>query len=85
MDFTDSLSDLPQLFMQHLPKIAMAVLTLVIGLWIVGWITRLLENAMQKRGFDQTIRPFLASLVNVGLKVMLLLSIAGMFGVETIT
>ena len=83
MDFTDSLSDLSQLFMQYLPKIAMVVLTLVIGLWIIGWITQLLEKAMQKRGFDQTIRPFLASLVNVGLKVMLLLSVAGMFGIET--
>ena len=41
------------------------------------------ETAMQKRGFDSTIRPFLASIVNVGLKVMLLLSVAGMFGIET--
>ena len=32
---------------------------------------------------DETVRPFLSSLVTVGLKVMLLLSVAGIFGVET--
>lgn len=32
---------------------------------------------------DPTIRPFLASLISIGLKVLLLLSVAGMFGIET--
>jgi small conductance mechanosensitive channel len=83
MDSTNFLTELPQLILQHLPKIATALFTLVIGLWIISWITRLLDGTMQKRGFDSTIRPFLASLVSVGLKVMLLLSVAGMFGIET--
>ncbi len=83
MDFKDSLSELFQLILQYLPKVGMAVLTLVLGLWIIVWLKRLLNKEMQKRNIDATIRPFLLSLVSVSLKVMLLLSIAGMFGVET--
>ncbi len=65
------------------PTVLMAIVTLVIGFWIIGKITKLVTNIMKKRGVDDTIRPFLGSLVNIGLKVMLLLSVAGMFGVKT--
>jgi small conductance mechanosensitive channel len=67
----------------YLPKVAGAILTLVIGFWIIGKITDILKRSMEKRGFDPTIRPFLTSLVSVGLKVLLLLSVASMFGIET--
>jgi len=68
---------------EYAPKVVGAVITLIIGLWIIGWITRMLTKMMTKRGVDQTIQPFLASLINVGLKVMLLLSVASSFGIET--
>lgn len=74
---------LSSLMTTYLPKVVGAVLTLIIGFWIIGWITRLVKNTMTKRGIDETIVPFLTSLVSVGLKVLLLLSVAGMFGIET--
>lgn len=67
----------------YLPKVVGAILTLLIGFWIIGWITGMVQRMMERRGFDETIRPFLTSLLDVGLKIMLLLSVAGMFGVET--
>ena len=67
----------------YAPKVIGAILTLIIGLWIIGWIVRLIDRTMGKRGVDETVRPFLKSLVNVGLKVMLLFTVAGMFGIET--
>lgn len=60
-----------------------AILTLIIGFWIVGWITRLAKRAMEKRQLDETIRPFLLSLLNVGLKILILLTVAQMFGIQT--
>lgn len=68
---------------EYAPKVVGAILTLVIGFMIIGWIVGMVKNMMQKRGVDPTISPFLTSLVSVGLKVMLLLSVAGMFGIET--
>ncbi|NUO00753.1 MAG: mechanosensitive ion channel [Saprospiraceae bacterium] len=70
-------------FINYLPNIAGALVTLVIGFWLVGWVTKLVRHAMMRRKIDETVQPFLASLVDVGLKVLLLLSVAGMFGIET--
>lgn len=67
----------------YVPKIVGAILTLIIGFIVIGWIVGIVRRAMTKRDFDPTLRPFLLSLISVGLKVMLLLSVAGMFGIET--
>lgn len=37
---------------------------------------------MEKQGIEVSLRQFLGSIVNIGLKVLLLLSVAGMFGIE---
>ena len=68
---------------EYAPKVVGAILTLIIGFWIIGMLTRGISRLMEKNGFDETIRPFLTSLVGVGLKIMLLLAVAGMFGIET--
>jgi len=67
----------------YAPKVIGAILTLIIGFMIIGWVVGMVRKMMDKRGIDATISPFLTSLVSVGLKVMLLLSVAGMFGIET--
>ena len=67
----------------YLPKVAGAILTLIIGFWIVGKISNVAKKSMEQRGMDLSIRSFLGSLISVGLKVLLLLSVAGMFGIET--
>ncbi len=74
---------LPTLVAAYLPTILLALLVLIVGFRIIAWITRLADKAMGVRNFDVNVRPFLRSLVNVGLKVMLLLSVAGIFGIET--
>ena len=78
-----NLDTLGEMITQYLPKVAGAILTLIIGFWIIGWVTRLFKRTLEKRGVDETIRPFLGSFVNVGLKVLLLLAVASMFGIET--
>jgi small conductance mechanosensitive channel len=79
----DYLEKATEFAVNYAPSVIGAILTLVIGFWIIGRITNGLESMMQKRNLDETIRPFLSSLVSVGLKVMLLLAVAGMFGIET--
>lgn len=80
---TDFLASLPQMALSYLPKLALALLTLLVGSWAIGWVTQIVNAAFRKRDFDPTVQRFLSSLVNVALKVMLLLSVAGMFGVQT--
>jgi len=61
----------------------MALLTLVIGFWIIGILNRYIRKAIGKSGVDETLTKFLSSLVSTGMKIMLLLSVAAKFGINT--
>ena len=77
------LSQFSNMAIQYAPKVVAALLTWLAGSWIINWLTRLLTAVLMKRGVESSVRPFLVSIVEVGLKVMLLLTVAGMFGVQT--
>lgn len=83
MEKNTILEKISNMAIEFAPTVLMAVATLIIGFWVIGWITKLAKKTMEKRGIDETMRPFLGSLINIGLKVMLLLSVAGMFGIKT--
>ena len=65
----------------YLPRIFMAVLALVVGWWVIGWASRLIAAAASR--LDVSLASFLTSLVNIVLKAMLLITVAGMVGFET--
>ena len=77
------MAQISEMLISYAPKVVGAIITLIIGFWLAGVITRIARKAMQKRGMDNTIVPFLSSIINVGIKVLVLLSVAGMFGIET--
>ena len=66
----------------YAPHVIKAILALIIGFWIISRIVKVLRSVLTKRGIDDTIQPFLLSLVSVGLKVLLLLAVAQMFGFQ---
>ncbi|MCC3153832.1 mechanosensitive ion channel family protein [Hymenobacter sp. BT770] len=65
----------------YLPRVLMAALALVVGWWLISWVTRLLAKGTKR--FDVSLSTFLTSLANIVLKVLLLVSVAGMVGFET--
>lgn len=69
--------------MAYAPKLILAIVVLVIGLWVIGKIVNILGKAMDKSKLDNDVQPFLKSLLGVLLKVMLIFSVAGMVGIET--
>ena len=71
------------LAMAFAPKVVLAILTLIIGFWIANRLSQITSIALRKRKVEETVIPFLASIVSVILKVMVLISVAGMFGIET--
>ena len=64
-------------------KILGAILFFIVGFWIIGMITKLLSKMMIRKGVDVSLQRFFASIVGIGLKVLLLISVAGMIGIET--
>ena len=78
-----SMEKLSEMLTEYAPKALGAIATLIIGFWLAGLITKWVKNAMKKREMDESIIPFLGSLINIAIKVMVLLAVASMFGIET--
>ena len=72
-----------ELVMAHAPQVLMALVVLVLGLWVIGMITRALVRVMRKREVDPSLIPFLRGMTGMLLKVMLVISVVQMVGVET--
>jgi small conductance mechanosensitive channel len=85
MDMDDIFGKSDQLWtmvMEYAPKLLLALVTLVIGLWIIKAIVKGISKVMDKRDMDATLKPFIVSLFGIMLKVMLFISVVGMVGVQ---
>ncbi|XOV87159.1 MAG: mechanosensitive ion channel family protein [Pseudomonadota bacterium] len=69
--------------MQYAPQLILAIVTLIIGLWVINKFTAGLGKAFEKSGMEPTLQKFIHNLLSVGLKALLLISVASMVGIET--
>jgi len=60
-----------------------ALVTLIVGFWIINAFVRFFKRTMKKQNVDPSLIPFTSSLANVVLKAMLLISVASMVGIQT--
>lgn len=65
------------------PNIVLAVAMLFGGLWLIRRLTGTMNLVLRNRKVDESLRPFFVSVAEVGMKVMLLLIVAGRLGFET--
>jgi len=70
------------LLLTHAPQFVLALVTLVIGLWIINKTVSYAQSKMDSQ-IDATLHKFVGSLVSVGLKGLLLISVASMVGIAT--
>jgi small conductance mechanosensitive channel len=70
------------LIVEYSGRVILAIIVLLIGLWVIKRIVKAVSNRMEKRDVDESLRPFLRSLIDAILKVMLFISVASMLGVE---
>ena len=66
-----------------LPRLMLALLTLILGYWLINRGLRLRRRLMDLRKVEPSLSGFLVSLSGLSLKTLLLISVAGMLGVET--
>jgi small conductance mechanosensitive channel len=64
-------------------NVVIAIIVLVVGLWIIKRIVKIMGRLMEKQKVNVSLHGFLSSMTGILLKVMLLISIAGMVGIET--
>lgn len=65
-------------------KIVGAIAAWIIGRWIIGTAARVMGKALERGNkFDATLITYLKSIVSVGLTVILVMAVLGIFGVQT--
>lgn len=72
-----------ELAIEYAPKVLLAIVTLIIGWWVINMIVRLIGRGISRSNMDDSLQPFLKTIVGVILKLMLFISVAEMVGVET--
>lgn len=66
----------------YAPKVVGAIITLIIGLWLIKVIVKNVRKAMERKNVDASLIPFLSTLLAVTLKILLFLTAISMVGVE---
>ncbi len=69
--------------MLYVPRVALALVTLIIGLWVIRMVVKLTQKGLTKSKADPTLVPFFNNLLSWGLKALLLISVASMVGIAT--
>ena len=67
----------------YLPKLALALITLIVGLIVIGSSVKMLKKHLTRKATDVSLIIFLCSLLGIILKALLLISVASMIGIET--
>ncbi|KAA0974879.1 mechanosensitive ion channel family protein [Pseudomonas sp. ANT_H12B] len=71
------------MIMEYGSRVLLAVITLGIGWWLINKVTQKLGGLLALRNADMALQGFISSLANIILKVLLIVSVASMIGVET--
>ncbi|HEX9971291.1 MAG TPA: mechanosensitive ion channel domain-containing protein [bacterium] len=72
-----------ELLMSYGPKLLLAIVVLLLGLWLINILVKFIRKAMEAGGTDASLQKFLLSLINILLKALLLISVASMIGIAT--
>lgn len=79
----NSLENLIDAFILRLPSLLLAIVTLVVGIWLIKVLMRFLRGRFTKGKIDISLAEFLTSIFRVILYILLFLSVASTLGIET--
>lgn len=69
--------------LQYGSKVLLAVLVLLVGWWLINRLTSRVGALLALRHVDLALQGFISSITNIILKILLIVSVASMIGVET--
>lgn len=87
MDTTTWVTDLHHLVLANLvpfgTRLIGAIVLWIVGGWVINFVRRLFGRTMRMRGFDATLTEYLESAVAILLRILLIIAILSLFGIET--
>lgn len=66
----------------YAPKIIFGIIALILGFWIINFFIKTLKKGFEKRKIEVSLSKFLTSLISISLKILLIISVIGTFGVQ---
>lgn len=82
MNTDEILDEITNIAIEYGPKLIGAILVWIIGSWIIKILLKSFTKVLNKQKTDDSLKPFLRSIVGVLLKVMLVISVLGMIGIQ---
>ena len=70
------------LIVTYAPKLVGAILVWIVGNWIIKGLVKTFTKMLDKSKTDESLKPFLKSIINAALKVMLVISVLTMICIE---
>ena len=71
------------MIMEYGSRVLLALITLAVGWWLINRLTAKLGNLLALRKADLALQGFISSLANIILKILLIVSVASMIGIQT--
>ena len=83
LDLQPLMDKAAEMVMLYAPKLLLAIITLVVGLWLVNMMCKGVGFILEKRNLDVSLQRWLTTIMSVVLKACLLISVVSMIGVQT--
>lgn len=64
------------------PKLLVAIIVIIVGLWIIKLLTKLLRNSLEHRHFDASLLPFFVSVFTIAMRILLALQVMQILGIQ---
>ena len=82
INVTNLLNQLTEIAFIYGPKLIGAIIVWIIGSMVIKWLLKTFSKVMDRKEMDDSLKPFLKSLVSILLKTMLIISVLSMLGVQ---
>ena len=82
MNTEDIITLMNELVISYGPKLIGAIVVWILGGWVIKLLGRGFKRLLDKRDVDDSLKPFLGTLVSTLLKIMLIISVLSMLGIE---
>lgn len=82
MNLEQIIEQIKAISIQYGPKLIGAIIIWIIGIWVIKLLSNGIENILDKKEIDPSLKPFLKGLFSVLLKVLLFISILSTLGIE---
>jgi len=68
--------------LQYIPQVVLALITLIVGFWGVKIVVRGMQRALSMQRVDRSLAGFIESMVSIGLKILVIMTVAMMVGIQ---